>query len=155
MTGPLHDATQVMLGNYNGQANASLMPLLWQSLANLTAVRAAGVKVVTNGSFNDACNTNQNTTIPAVVAAVKSSNAAAVVLVLGGDCNEGEGRDRNFLHLPGAQSELFTAVEATGVKLVVVLINGGPISIDDIKPTDASVISAGYAINIAFWPLLP
>ena len=50
--------------------------------------------------------------------------------------------------LPGSQSELFTAVLAATTKakqkLVVVLINGGPISIDEIKGTGAAVLAAGF-----------
>ena len=60
----------------------------------------------------------------------------------------GEGTDRDFLHLPGSQSELFLAMLATTIaskqKLVVVLINGGPIAIDEIKSTAAAVLVAGF-----------
>ena len=149
VAGPLFDATKVMLGNYNGEANSSFMPPLWQAIANVSTSGGGGggggnvYDVVANGAFDDACDVGKNSTIPAVVAAAK--DADVVVLVLGGDCHEGEGTDRDFLHLPGAQSALFTAVNAIpGVEVVVVLINGGPIAIDEIKPTNAAVISAGF-----------
>ena len=53
-----------------------------------------------------------------------------------------------LIGLPGSQSELFNAVLAATTKakqkLVVVLINGGPISIDEIKGTGAAVLAAGF-----------
>ena len=44
------------------------------------------------------CHNKNTTSIPVVIAAAKE--AETVVLVLGGDCHEGEGTDRDFLHLP-------------------------------------------------------
>lgn len=68
------------------------------------------------GAVHDACS-NDTSGIAAVVAAAKTADV--VVLGLGGDCHEGEGTDRDFLHLPGVQSELFKAVLATGKKVAV------------------------------------
>ena len=128
-----------LIGNYNGKA-AAMQPL-WNHIAS---VNGAASLTTNSGAVGDAC--KNSTGIPAVVAAAKGKEV--VVLALGGDCHEGEGTDRDFLGLPGSQSELFTAVLAATTaakqKLVVVLINGGPISIDEIKGTGASVLAAGF-----------
>lgn len=69
--------------------------------------------------------------------AAKARGAAVAVLVVGGHpargggpgaVTEGENTDRSNLELPGRQLELIQAVAATGVPVVVVLQNGGPIA---------------------------
>jgi len=68
-------------------------------------------------------------------AARLASQADVTILVLGDksglvpDCTCGETRDRAELGLPGVQEELAKAVVATGKPVVVVMINGRPLSI--------------------------
>jgi hypothetical protein len=42
-------------------------------------------------------------------------------------------RLRSFLFLPGAQSQLYTAMAALQIPIVVVLINGGTVAVDEMK----------------------
>lgn len=116
--GPTYDATELMLGNYHG--SALTMQPLWTHIAS---ANGAATLTTTDASVSDPCNVNM-ATINASIAAVVSAAAgvSTVVLALGGDCHEGEGRDRDFLHLPGAQSQ-----HKGKQNLVVVLINGSPI----------------------------
>lgn len=66
--------------------------------------------------------------IPAAVKLAKSSNVA--VLVLGEDRPMiGEGDSRAHIDLPGRQLELAKALKAAGVPIVVVLVNGRPLTI--------------------------
>jgi beta-glucosidase len=64
-----------------------------------------------------------------------AEQADVAILVLGGksgltdDCTCGEARDRANLNLPGVQEELLRAVVATGTPVVLVLINGRPLTI--------------------------
>jgi hypothetical protein len=124
VAGPNSAATALMLGNYNGAA-APMQPL-WTHIA---ATNGAQGLTANSSAVDDACKTDPGSVegIPVVVAAVAAADA--VILALGGDCHEGEGTDRDFLHLPGVQSQLFKAVLAatagTKKKLVVVMINGG------------------------------
>ena len=60
----------------------------------------------------------------AAVAAARASNAAVVFVGI----NEGEGQDRSNLDLPGEQEDLISAVAGTGVPTVVVLVNGGAVT---------------------------
>ncbi len=69
----------------------------------------------------------------AVVAAKDSELVLAVMgdkagLIL--DCTSGEARDRATLSLPGRQLELLKRLHATGVPVVLVLVNGRPFSLN-------------------------
>lgn len=87
------------------------------------------------------------------IAAAKASDA--VILVLGlSQRLEGEempikiegfnGGDRTNLNLPAVQEELLEAVTATGKPVVVVLTNGGALSVNKAQEKAAAVILAGY-----------
>lgn len=87
------------------------------------------------------------------VAAAKQSDA--VVLVLGlSQRLEGEempikidgfsGGDRTNLNLPGMQEELLDAVTATGKPVIVVLTNGGALSVNKAQEKAAAILLAGY-----------
>lgn len=66
--------------------------------------------------------------IPAAVAAAKAADVA--VLFLGADqTTEAENFDRRTLGLVGAQEQLLLAVAAANPRVVLVLINGGPIDV--------------------------
>ena len=56
----------------------------------------------------------------------------------------GEGYDRTDLHLPGVQQELVEAVVATGTPVVVVVINGRPLSIPWIAGHVPAILEAWY-----------
>lgn len=66
------------------------------------------------------------------VAIAEQSDVA--ILVVGGksgltdDCTCGEARDRATLNLTGVQEELIRAVHATGTPVIVVLVNGRPLT---------------------------
>lgn len=66
-----------------------------------------------------------------IAAAVKLAKSSGVaVLVLGEDRPRiGEGNSRAHIDLPGRQLELARAVKAAGVPIVVVLVNGRPLTI--------------------------
>lgn len=97
--------------------------------------------------------------IASAVEAAKNSDA--VVLVLGGtsqtlsgigwgDENSkelatcGEGYDRNELDFPGVQPQLLDAVVATGKPVVLVMINGRPLTIGDEAKKVNAVVEAWY-----------
>jgi beta-glucosidase len=68
--------------------------------------------------------------------ALKLAETSDVVILVGGDrsglknnCTSGEARDRTDLNLPGVQEQLLRALAATGKPLVLVLINGRPLSL--------------------------
>ncbi|ROQ60529.1 beta-glucosidase/beta-xylosidase [Rathayibacter sp. PhB152] len=96
----------------------------------LTALRAElgeeRVRFAAGGSITSA----DTSSIAEAVAVARSSDAAVVVVgdVAGlfGDGTSGEGCDAADLRLPGAQDELVSAVLATGVPTVLVVLSGRP-----------------------------
>jgi len=81
----------------------------------------------------------------AVEAAKKSEVAMVIVGDKSGlieDCTSGESRDRADLNLPGIQEELIRAIYETGTPIIVVLINGRPLSINWIAENIPSVLEA-------------
>ncbi|MEK6283419.1 MAG: glycoside hydrolase family 3 N-terminal domain-containing protein [Acidobacteriota bacterium] len=78
----------------------------------------------------------------AVVAARKSEVA---IMVLGDSAKTvGESASRTSLDLPGRQLQLVQAVQATGKPVVVVLINGRPISINWISTNVSGIVEAWF-----------
>lgn len=74
-----------------------------------------------------------------IASAVKIAEEADVVIAVVGDTTflYGECCDRADLSLTGAQEELLKALKETGKPLIVVLINGKPLTIPWIKNADA------------------
>lgn len=69
----------------------------------------------------------------------------AVVIVLGGGTRTcGENKSRSSLELPGRQQELLEAVAATGKPVILVLINGRPLSINWADKIIPSILEAWY-----------
>ncbi len=64
---------------------------------------------------------------------------------------ESEGKDRNTIDLPGVQLQLIQQLYQVGKPMVVVLINGGSVSIEWIKDNVPAILEAWYAgENAAF-----
>ncbi len=81
--------------------------------------------------------------------AVEIAKKSEIAIVVVGDksglienCTSGETRDRADLNLPGVQEELIRAVHETGTPIVVVLINGRPLSINWIVKNVPSILEA-------------
>jgi beta-glucosidase len=81
--------------------------------------------------------------IDKAVAATRNSDMAVVVL---GDSSKtvGESASRTSLDLPGRQLQLVQAVHATGKPLIVVLLNGRPLSINWINKNVPGILEAWF-----------
>ena len=90
-------------------------------------------------------------------AAEAAAKAADVVLLFAGlrpaaftpknassDAWEGEGRDRIRTDLPGLQPELIQRVAAANKNVVLILIHGAPLSIEDQVPQVVAILDASY-----------
>ena len=84
-------------------------------------------------------------------AAVSIAKAADVAIVIVGekggltdDSTSGEARDRADLGLTGVQNELVRAVYETGTPVVVVLVNGRPISLEWIAEDIPAIVEAWF-----------
>ncbi len=85
--------------------------------------------------------------------AVELAKHAEVAVLAVGDraglvegCTSGESRDRVDLSLPGVQADLIRAVAQTGTPVVLVLINGRPVALEN------DVVAAASAILEAWFP---
>ncbi|PQJ76566.1 beta-xylosidase [Polaribacter glomeratus] len=79
----------------------------------------------------------------AAIAAAKKSDV--VILAIGGSTETcGEGLDRDNVDLFGVQNELVEAIHKTGKPIVVVLINGRPLSINYIAENIPAILETWY-----------
>jgi beta-glucosidase len=83
--------------------------------------------------------------------AVEAARKAQVAVVVVGDkagltddCTSGEARDRATLDLPGVQNQLVKAIYDTGTPIVLVLINGRPVSLDWIADSVPAIVEAWF-----------
>lgn len=81
--------------------------------------------------------------IDKAVSQVKQADAAVVVLG-GGQRTCGENKSRSSLDLPGRQLDLLKAVVATGKPVVLVLINGRPLSVNWADKFVPAILEAWY-----------
>jgi beta-glucosidase len=113
----------------------------------LTANHASGWMVEENPVLNDPAD-DAKLIDEAVAVALKSD---AVVLVLGENellrreaWNEGHLGDRDTLDLVGRQEELARAVLATGKPVAVLLVNGGPLSVNYLQDHAKAIVECWY-----------
>ena len=125
-----------LLGGYSG-----LPPYYTSVLEGLTSKTEGKVKI----NYAKGCDllSNSKSGFSEAVAAAKKSDA--VVLVVGGSRKTGgEGADRSSLDLYGVQNELVEAIHKTGKPVIVVLINGRPLTINYIAENIPSVLETWY-----------
>ena len=134
--GPNANDSAVMLSNYEG-VPSSIVTVL-QGIQAVFGNSTAKVQVdYSLGCSDVAC--SKKSDIQAAADAAKQADCVVMVLGLNSGL-EGEGHDRKqtscegvavpLLGLPGCQSELVEAVTQVNSRVFVVLINGGPLSIE-------------------------
>jgi beta-glucosidase-like glycosyl hydrolase len=124
--GPNADDANVMRGNYDGNP-----PYLISALQGIQDLHGHE-----NVLFAKSCEVEGNDTSGFGLAIDVATKADVVVLIVGINQNvEREGVDRYDITLPGVQNYLIQAVlkAAAGKKVIVVLINGGPLDISDLR----------------------
>tara|TARA_R110002096_G_scaffold9533_1_gene37573 strand:- start:85618 stop:87771 length:2154 start_codon:yes stop_codon:yes gene_type:complete len=128
--------TYSLLGGYSG-----LPPYYVSALEGITNKVDGKVKV----NYAKGCDllSNSKAGFPKAIAAAKKSDA--VVLVVGGSRRTGgEGVDRSSLDLYGVQNELVEAIHKAGKPIIVVLINGRPLTINYIAENIPSILETWY-----------
>jgi beta-glucosidase len=83
--------------------------------------------------------------------AVEAARQAQLVILVVGDkagltddCTSGEARDRADLSLPGVQGQLVQAIYETGTPIVLVLVNGRPVSLGWIAESVPAIVEAWF-----------
>ena len=130
--GPNGDAAKTQMSNYEG-----IPDKLVSILDGIKAEVGDGVEVAYESGCKDTSCTDDSEFIKALDA-VKDSSVVVMVMGLDGHL-EGEGHDRvshkckeediDVLALPGCQGKLVSAVANVSKNVVIVLMNGGPISL--------------------------
>ena len=105
------------------------------------AVRKANVGGHTVNATGVDIDSKDASRIPAALTAAKAADV--IILALGLDKSiEHEGSDRPNTLLPGLQEEFAAKVYALGKPVVLVLTNGGPLSIDNLVDGAAAIVEA-------------
>lgn len=128
--------TYSLLGGYSG-----LPPYYVSVLEGLTKKVEGKIKI----NYAQGCELLKNSKagFPKAIAAAQQSDA--VVLVIGGSRRTGgEGVDRSDLDLFGVQNELVEAIHKTGKPVIVVLMNGRPLTINYIAENIPSILETWY-----------
>jgi beta-glucosidase len=149
--GPLAADKDSPLGSWRAQAEAgsavSLLEGIRAAVSPSTVVtHAEGVRLVTNPRSFDATtvyNTEDRSGIPAAVEAARQADV--VVMALGEDAYQtGEGRSQVDIGLKGLQKELLRAVLAVNGHVVVVLMNGRPMTLEWTAAHAPAIVEAWF-----------
>lgn len=128
--------TYSLLGGYSG-----LPPYYTSVLEGIINKTKGKVKI----NYAKGCDllSDSKTGFPEAIAAAQNSDA--VVLVVGGSRRTGgEGIDRSELDLVGVQNDLVEAIHQTGKPVIVVLINGRPLTINYMAEHIPSILETWY-----------
>src|SRR5205823_13491848 len=139
VVGPLADDHADMLGPWNGDGNATDAVTL---LAGIKAKASAGTKI----NYAKGCDIDSDSAT-GFNEAVHAARESDIVIVAVGEsaAMTGEASSRSSLDLPGRQLDLLKALHATGKPLVVVLMNGRPLTINWIAENSSAIVEAWFA----------
>ncbi|MGQ9629403.1 MAG: glycoside hydrolase family 3 C-terminal domain-containing protein [bacterium] len=147
--GPNADDVEVLLGNYNGTPSKAVTPLegIRSKVSPHTEVLyAKGCEIDGSSTegFEEAVELAQRSDVAIVVVGLSQEiegEEGQREGVRGGRASKG---DRKDLNLPGVQEDLIKAIHATGRPIVVVLINGSPLSINWANEHAEAIVEAWY-----------
>ena len=158
VVGPLADDAQNQLGGWTMQQPrenvktvldgikelvGSSVDVVYEKGVNITEAEIEGVS--SGGGVEDLGlgSSESNASMDAAIEAAKNSDV--VVAVLGEAANmSSEPNSRSNINLPGRQEEFLKALHATGVPVVLVLINGRPLTIEWAAKNIPSIIEAWF-----------
>ncbi|MEA2384698.1 MAG: beta-glucosidase [Solirubrobacteraceae bacterium] len=134
--GPLGNDRDNPMGPWNGRGQAAdVVPVL-------DGIKAAAPSA--NVTFTPGCDID--CAAPDVDAAkTAASKADVTVLALGESAAmSGEASSRADISLPGRQEDLVAAIKQTGKPFVVVLMNGRPLTLDDVDAVAPAILEAWF-----------
>jgi beta-glucosidase-like glycosyl hydrolase len=147
------DAVEARLGGYSGPG-VRKVPLL-------EAIRERAEASKTAVRYTEGCGRgakgSKDERFSAVDEAVRLARGSSLAIIAAG-IEEGEGRDRADLRLPGRQAEMIRLVAATGTPTVVVLYGGSAVAMSDwISDADAVLLTwypgeeGGHGVADVLW----
>ncbi len=136
--GPLADAKKEMIGAWSAAGD-------WKKAVTLLEGVQAKVPAGTQVTYSKGCNINDDSTKYFAQAVKVASQSDVVVLVVGeAALMTGEAASRSILDLPGVQQKLVEEIYKTGKPVVVVLMNGRPLTINWIDQHIPSIVEAWF-----------
>src|SRR6185503_5920316 len=134
VVGPLADSQKDMIGSWSGDGKAEDAVTL---LAGIKAKAGSGTKI----TYVKGCDVEGNAT-DGINEAARAAGEADVTIVAVGESAEmsGEASSRSSLDVPGRQLDLVKALQATGKPVVVVLMNGRPLTINWIAENTPAIL---------------
>lgn len=156
LIGPLAKSTVDILGSWSASGVASQSVTIYDGLKNAmnqgALIYARGANLTEDQEVVKYLGVSEivNDTRPAeemIDEAVKAALQADVVIAVVGEPRSmsHEAASRTSLDLPGRQSELITALKATGKPLVLVLMNGRPLSIGKEQQQADAILETWYS----------
>jgi beta-glucosidase len=139
LIGPLADSQKDMIGAWSGDGRAEDAVTLLQGLKSkvgpqvkINYARGCGITGDNTDGFDQA---------------VRATRESDVVILVVGESAEmtGEASSRASLDLPGRQLDLVKAVHATGKPVVIVLMNGRPLTINWIAENTSAILETWFA----------
>ena len=137
--GPLADDQQDMIGSWNGDGRSQDAVTL---LAGIKTKVSQSTKIV----YAKGCDVSGDSTegFAEAVRAARQSDLAIVAVGESADMS-GEASSRASLDLPGRQLDLVKAIQATGKPVVVVLMNGRPLTINWLAENVPAILETWFA----------
>ena len=163
LIGPNADNMYNMLGDYTGpQGNQSFYTIrgaldsykMLHKNIKFTYSKGCSVKDTNKSGFNDAVKAAQNSDVILLCLGGSSSRyetieyentgAAKVSNNTVSDITSGEGFDRSSLELAGVQKELLEELKKTNKPIILILVNGRPLVLTDIKDKCDAILECFY-----------
>jgi len=147
--GPNADDPRNMLGDYTYMAHLDLKESPVPIVTVLEGIKTK-VSFATKVLYAKGCEVFGGTTEGIAEAVEVAKEAEVIVLVVGdrsglfGRGTVGEGCDRVDLRLTGHQEELVRAVVETGKPVVLVLVNGRPVTLGDLVDKIPAIVEAWF-----------
>jgi beta-glucosidase len=137
--GPLADDQVDALGSWTGDGNAA-------DVVTLLAGLKSKVSPATKINYAKGCDIEGDST-QGFDEAVHAARDSDVVIVAVGEsaAMSGEASSRSSLDLPGRQLDLVKALQATGKRVIVVLMNGRPLTINWMVENSPAILETWFA----------
>ena len=138
LIGPLADNSSDPLGSWAGAGKPDNVVTVLQGIKNILGDDAK-INFVKGCNFNDDDSSGFNDAIQA------AENSDVIIFVAGEERGmSGEAASRTNLNIPGVQEELIKRIYESGKPVVVVLMNGRPLTINWVSENIPAIIEAWY-----------
>ena len=141
LIGPLANNNSDVMGTWAGAGNPDNVVPIFQGLKNLLSERTE-INFIQGCNFNDTDTSGFNE-------AIETANNSDVVIMVVGESRDmsGEAASKTDLNIPWIQEELVKRIYRTGKPVVVVLMNGRPLTINWTSENIPAIIEAWYLGN--------